>query len=362
MALTHILTDGTETGATAADKINAGFTQNDLNNTNITAMDTHEARITQNEADITAMDTHESRITQNETDLVRLNAIQDNKLEPTGFDLYQPLTKGIMELCANATSQILYRIDENDNAIKLIGQTTFGDGTPLTDRTFVQYPCPGQASFSFWNRGNKFTKTTTQRYTFSNNSIKHIVVYDENGDIKTADSTEEAITHDTLAAIITGHPLSEKKVVFGNERHGKEMSGATHLYNHEVLGAQIGSRGFGIEGLTNNGTSFTRISSGTLHDEDIRRAIDDVTSTTFIYRNGVGGDWDLSATANNLLGLKDGDGKICYNGYDNGTDNWSLTPIGNGFMIIHLLQVAKGQRVMVVMQKVCTAYPTLLNR
>ena len=39
----------------------------------------------------------------------------------------------------------------------------------------------------------------------------------------------------------------------------------------------------------------------------------------------------------------------------------SLINADFGFMIIHLLQDARGQRITVVMQKVCTAYPTLRN-
>jgi len=66
MALIHIKTDGTENGQTAADKINLGFDQTDLNaadldihsgyiNTNITNINTHDNEITSLQSDVATL-------------------------------------------------------------------------------------------------------------------------------------------------------------------------------------------------------------------------------------------------------------------------------------------------------------------
>lgn len=82
MALTPILTDGSETGSSAALKINAGFTQTD---TNQTALQNVTTRVTVNEASIvtngnsistntTNITTNTNNITTNTTDIAALQA------------------------------------------------------------------------------------------------------------------------------------------------------------------------------------------------------------------------------------------------------------------------------------------------
>lgn len=63
MALIPIVTDGTETGATAATKINTCFSQTDINTTMISSIGD---RVTANEISITSID---GRVTTNETDI-----------------------------------------------------------------------------------------------------------------------------------------------------------------------------------------------------------------------------------------------------------------------------------------------------
>lgn len=271
-------------------------------------------------------------------DLERMTAIQNASFEPTGFNLRDHTTHGVIELCGQASSGIYWRIDENNVFSEITGATTFGDGaTTLADRTFVHYPAAGETEFSFWAQGYKITKTTTQTIQLAQVSTKQIVVYKLNAgktdaDIGFAVGVYEAISEDTICAVVTGNPTLVKKVVFANERHGMEMSSATHRMMHETAGARYGD-GLDIVGLADNGTTFTSIAAGTIWDEDLDHSVPITTTAPFLWRDSTG-YWTVSDNVDNLLGYKNGGANVLYN-RDNGNGTWDLVTIGLDYMIMH---------------------------
>ncbi len=271
----------------------------------------------------------------NANPVANLVAISEISTDPSGFDLRNPKTKGVLELCPIAADGIVYRIDENELFTKLTGQTTFGDGiTPLTNKTFAQYPAVGETEFSFWNRGTKFVKEEIQILILGDIYNKQIITYDENGDIGFASSVYEAITEDTIVALVTGHPVEIKKVIFANERHGIEMSSSTHLTLHQTDGTKYAS-GLNINGLVNNGTTYTSIDMGVAWDEDLIMNYSGGTDSIFAYRTSGRGDWLTTDTPDNLLGLKNDNNDVVYNNYNTTTNEWELTPIGDDYVIMH---------------------------
>ena len=344
--LIQIKTDGSETGATAAVKINNGFDKTDSNRDQLDGLIAEDipARVTVLE---------DNMVTIPQADLQKLLDIQAVSDEPTGFDLRDHSTHGVMELCGLATSNTYWRLDENNLFTEQTG-TTFGDGvTTLADKTFVQYPSISSTtnpkSFSFWNKGNKFVKTTTQIITLSATSLKQIVVYDENGIIDFSDSVYEAITQDTIAAVISGHPALTKKVIFANERHGLEMNGATHEMLHNTIGAAYGD-GLKINGLASGVGTYTNIETGTIWDEDLKHTVLDTTDTVFAYRLDVDdsgwtttGAWTLTNYVDSNVAMFDGI-DVQYNSYDVGNDRWGLTSIGAGnYIIMHIFATNDGE-------------------
>jgi hypothetical protein len=105
MALTHILTDGSETGLTAANKINASFTQVDINTNDITLntanVSTNATNIATNTANILALD---GRVTTNETDITTL---ENQVIAPAiGFLILAPQAE--QTLVANTFTKVAW--------------------------------------------------------------------------------------------------------------------------------------------------------------------------------------------------------------------------------------------------------------
>ncbi len=281
-------------------------------------------------------------LTDAEKELVA-NLLTDTAAKVQGFDTGSPDSMGTMEFCLSAASGVFWRIDQYNTHSSFVGQTHFGDGTALADRMFIQYPSEGMSSFSFWNRGKLYTKTVTQTLVLDNVAHVHLVAYDSTGTLAQSPSTEVAITNDTLCTVININPTHNKKVIFANERHGRYMSSATHLLEHETTGARCQRSGFTLHGVVNNSTEFTLIEGGTVYDEDIHNIIEATYSAVFAWREGADGDWMISATADSKLGYKNEYDEVCYNIYDNDSNEWELKPIGSDYVVMHMFATNDGE-------------------
>ena len=261
-------------------------------------------------------------------------------IEPTGFDLRDNDYHGIMEMCPLASAGNYWRVDEHNVFTHITGATTFGDGvTPLADRTFLHRPSITHGEIWFWSDGVKFVKTTPQTILLSNVSTKQIIVYDTSGELMLETIVHDAISVNTIVCVITGNPSLQQKVVFANERHGLDMSGATHEMLHETFGAQWGT-GLQVSGLANNGNTFISVSAGVIWDEDLKHSVGAVLDAPFIYRD-VNGDWALETigsvvtSTNDLAFVNGGAADALYN-RDNGDGTWSLVDTGADYVIMHM--------------------------
>jgi len=263
---------------------------------------------------------------------------KETSFEPTGFVRRAIETMGVIEYCINAASGTFWRRDENGVSSTHNLQTSFGDGTVLADRTFIHYPSHDQSEFSFIANGRKISKTTTQIIQHPNTSVKQIICYDLNGDITLASGVENAILETVLIAVVTINVAKQKKIVFGDERHGL-MSSETHLAEHKQ-GAKWTRQddGFLLSGITDNGSTYSNITGGEILDEDITHVIGATTNAPFVYLEGV--EWDLSDVNDTNLALKV-NGLVVYNSF-NGT-NWILTPIGGDYIIMFFFVTNDGE-------------------
>ena len=253
--------------------------------------------------------------------------------EPTGYDLRigNEQMKGIMEFCVDASSGEYWSISELDISTKHTGATHFGDGTILGDRTFIHYPHGSQTHYSFYHNGTEFQKTFST-ITVPNTGDKHIIVYNESGVIEIATVVYEAIVIDVVTSVITINPSNTVKVIFANERHGVQMDGMTHMMLHSTQGATWAS-GLLVEGLVNNGDTFSNVTAGVFYDEDITHTISAHTLAPFMWREGAGGDWMVSTNHDNKLGYFNGTAAVKYNLNTAGT--WTLESIGVDYIIVH---------------------------
>ncbi len=262
-------------------------------------------------------------------------------IEPTGFDLEDHSYHGIMELCHDASSGMYWRIDENNVYSEITGATTYGDGvTPLADRTFSHRP-GASGEIRFWYHGIPTTLTTAQTLLLTNVHTKQIIVYKDNAgtiELDFDDNVHSAISVDAIVAVVTGNPTLQQKVVFANERHGKDMNHATHEMLHSTIGAQYGD-GLKVIGLVDNGNTFTEITSGSLWDEDIYHTLDTTTDAPFAYRDA-NGHWMLETngsivSTNELAFTNSGAGDAFYN-LDNGDGTWSILDTGADYVAMHI--------------------------
>ena len=273
--------------------------------------------------------------------------------QPTGFDLRDHDYHGILELCPLASGGMYWRIDENNVYSKITSATTFGDGvTPLADGTLCHRPTAVHGEIKFWNNGTKHIKTESVLIQLQNISDKQIVVYKNDGSIGFATTVSDAISVDTIICIVTGNPTSGQKVVFANERHGLDMSGATHEMLHETLGARWGD-GLEVVGISDNGNTFQSLAVGTIWDEDLKHTVEAVATAPFIYRD-VLGDWAIESdgawseldgkftqasspvvrTTNTLRLNVDALADCVYNKEEVNGD-WSLVDTGADYVIMH---------------------------
>jgi len=251
--------------------------------------------------------------------------------DPTGFNSRDTKTLGIIELCITAADETYYQIDESGGWSKHEWMGAFfGDGvTPLADMTICHYPVPGEPSFDVWHVGVKTEFTTAQTATLAATSGTQVLCYKADGTIFVGGPVDVYVAlreHAIFAVATINIPLGTP-TVFADERHGYEMSNATHLLLHSTTGARM-AHGGGINGLADGATTFSTVDFGVLLDEDLSHILASASGMPFIYRD-TSGDWAMSddmGWPNNLLGFDQGSG-VVYN-RDNGDGTWDLVVIG----------------------------------
>jgi hypothetical protein len=251
---------------------------------------------------------------------------------PNGFNRQMPTSMGIMELCAVAAGGIVHRIDQNGVYTKLTGQTLFGDGSILEDRTIVHYPFGG-GTIDVWVAGTKYEFSAAQKRQFAAVSGISYAYYTAAG--LQVGSTFDPANFETMATVSTvyGNAGTGEKVVFSDERHGITMDGSTHKYLHFTQGTKYIS-GFGLNGLAASGTTFASIAAGVAYDEDIVISTGVQTVSPFWYIDGT--VWRGVLDGNNLGYIESGDTYVSYNKLNGGV--WSLEEVTtNDFICMHFI-------------------------
>ena len=216
MALTPIVTDGTETGATSATKINTAFTQINTNTTNITTLTndivTNTANITTNTTDIAALDT---RVTTNETGITDLDArVSTLELNTDTAIAVRGINPSPQALIANTPTKLIWMTDTivdsgysslsfniganefyvNETAIyKVFGTITFV--APTNDNlTFTLYNNGIPTNFQAYAVG----KSNTQRVSVSWTAMESLSAGDILSIYVESDGTEVNVTYGNL--------------------------------------------------------------------------------------------------------------------------------------------------------------------
>lgn len=222
---------------------------------------------------------------------------------------------------------------------------------------------PTGATFEFWVKGVKYTKTGAQTIQIPALSGNHFIYFDATGALGTTQAAgPELFIDNALISIIYWNTDTNTRTYFAEERHGMQMDGATHSYLHTVFGAQFIS-GLALQGFSVNGNGsldahaqFTS-DSGTIRDEDIVVTISAQTEIPVLYRQGLlwrkktadAFPFIYSGTA----GYTGANGRLPFNEFTGGA--WQLTQIANNaFVLVHLFGTNDIENPVVAIQGIAT--------
>lgn len=275
-----------------------------------------------------------------QTNAVSLDAL-DIPFTPTATITSSNVQDAIEEVEANSSASTAAIFEDTKEPTGFINRTdstiSFVDGS----RLFTIAPV--STSFSFYIKGEKFTKTTAQNITIPNLTGTHYIYFNTSGALETTQvPSADLFQIDAIIAIVYWNNETNLSTLFGEERHGITMDGATHSYLHTILGARylsgLALQNFTIgDGNSNADAQFTS-DEGSIRDEDILHTIPAQTQIPILYRQGQ--HWRKKvADAYPLIysgsaGYTGANGRPAYNQYTGGA--WQLTEMSNtNFILVH---------------------------
>lgn len=217
--------------------------------------------------------------------------------------------------------------ETNDiNGYDLLSLNTLPDLSFNTStRTFTTSVKSGQSDYTFWCNGHKIIKTTSESVILPNVTGTYYIYFDNDGVLQyvlEGNIALEQFYQNAITGLVYWNAETGAGIA-GDERHGKTMDARTHHYNHSTYGARYeADGGMDITGLTNGGTTFSTITSGSFWDEDIRHSVSLTSTAPFIYRYGAAGAW-RSTAAGNEVSYNAGGNYDVWNEWDGST--WKLT-------------------------------------
>jgi len=235
------------------------------------------------------------------------------------------------------TNEPTGHIDNSDSTISFVNGT----------RTFTIQPAV--SSFSYYESGTKYTKTTAQNVVIDDTEGIHFIYFDGATLTAVANPTDSQIEIiykiKALCTILYWDADNDEQILFGEERHGCVMDGETHYFLHAIMGTQYRS-GAALNSLVTegNGSSNTHaqfgVDAGIIADEDLVITLAAVTSTTGLpvyYKSGASGYWRRDFNSGFSI-ITAGTGRAAYNEWTGST--WQKTEITNTkFACLHVFAV-----------------------
>ena len=135
---------------------------------------------------------------------------------------------------------------------------------------------PRNTSYTIYNSGRRFVKSTTETVQIPNVSGSYYLYFDANGVLTTFSSIQFAGY--VFVSYIYWNAVTQTATVYADERHGMTMDSATHSYLHNSFGTQYIS-GLLLTNYTITGTGSSAsdatvgITGGVLLDKDLQITI-----------------------------------------------------------------------------------------
>ena len=248
----------------------------------------------------------------------------------TGWSLKQDALIGDYALLNVKNDGTLWSNNISTRGFDRLNIDTMGDVSAVAGtQTFSHAVKSGQSEFHFWAGGQIFSKTTTQSVTFADTTGTYYFYYDINGvlqSIANSAMTEAIFLVSAICGLL--YYNKEEGIVWlaDDEMHGILMMPSDHFLTHLTLKFRK-SYGGDLVGLVDGSSTFTSISAGIYHDEDITKISTESTALKFMYRDGANGGWKLhSNVADNAIALMNGVNAV-WN--ENVGGVWQLTDCDN---------------------------------
>jgi len=204
---------------------------------------------------------------------------------------------------------------------------------------------PDSTSFSFYQDGLKYTKSSTETHQISGAEGIHYIYYDNGNLTSTANPTFAEqfviVTMKVLVSIVYWDAANSEGIYVGEERHGITMDGDTHANLHFSVGLKwytgiaLNTIDADQNGSLNAHAQFG-VDTGSVADEDLGIITDAVTSTTgfpVYWRSGGDGDW--RKTTNSGYSFLISGTRPNWNQFIG--DSWQQTETGDkDFMLVHV--------------------------
>jgi hypothetical protein len=212
------------------------------------------------------------------------------------------------------------------------------------------------ADYEFCVGGKFFTIDDNLEIDITDVAGLHYVYFDEAGilQIQAGGTLDALILTKCLVATLLYEAVGDSVLRLLDERHGADMSPATHYHFHETIGALYES-GYDVGGMDVDGSGTDEshaqfdIGAGEHHDEDIEHEFAedlDVTVHT-LFRQGAGGPWfQMTASAGYPLAQGVLGDRLDWNDYNGGS--WQLQEVPNAqFVFSHYF--ALGEEIVCIM-------------
>lgn len=145
---------------------------------------------------------------------------------------------------------------------------------------------PTGSSFSFFEEGTKFTKSTPQTVVIDDAEGMHYIYFDSSGTlVATQTLTDNIIVSFAYVCAIYWNAEQKEAVYVADERHGITMDGVTHIWAHRTFGTVFDS-GLGPFNLStdssgsDDSSAQLAVDNGVIRDEDIKITIQDGSPQT----------------------------------------------------------------------------------
>ena len=272
------------------------------------------------------------------TNAVTLNAI-DIPFSPTATITSTDVQAAIEEVEANSAASTAAIFEDTKEPTGFINRTD--SNVSFVDGTRIFTIAPTSTSFSFYIKGEKFTKTTAQNLTIPNLPGNHYVYFNTSGALESTQVfSSDIIEKYAFISIIYWNTDTNTHTYFAEERHGITMDGATHSYLHTTFGSRylsgLALQSFTIgDGSLDSHAQFS-VDEGSIRDEDILLTSSVQSQIPILFRQGQ--LWRKKAADAFPLIYNDGvyysGARIPFNEYTGGS--WQLTAIdSNKFVLVH---------------------------